>query len=443
MASDTDNLKSITKLVSGFRENLTALRDPQTSEAVIRQEYIDPFWVALGWDVANKDHRSHAEKDVLIEAPVGTIEGERVRNRRPDYLFRIDGFPRFVVEAKKPAVDLRTDKESIFQAKTYAWSAQIPFAILTNFEEFRLFDTTIKPYLEEPGRGLIEEFDLRFEDFVTQWDVLWQTFSREAVAGGSLERLLAKLKKVRAGRRIRGFDRMLFDLRGTEPVDQVFLKHLEDYRLRFAREIYQENRSRFREAETHHGAAELAEATQRLIDRLVFMRVCEDRGIIALRHAARGRGRRRQAPIGPVRRLGRAVPRVRRPLQWLPVQGPLQRRTWLFPLNCWPISSDPSISLKAPTVSTPSATTCWGSFTSDSSAAVSPWSRGNVEAKPKPEVLHAERGVLHAAIRRRRHHPPRGRAEDRRQNAVGSARRENPRSGVRLGLVSHRRVTNT
>ena len=256
------------------------MRDPQTSEAVVRNEFIDPFWEALGWDVVNRDHRSHAEKDVLIEAPVGTIEGERVRNRRPDYLFRIDGFSRFVVEAKKPAADLRADKESIFQTKTYAWSAQIPFAVLTNFVEFRLFDTTIKPCLEEPDRGLIEEFDLRFEDFVTQWDALCQTFSRDAVANGSLERLLANLKRVRAGRRIRGFDRMLFDVRGTEPVDQVFLKHIEDYRLRFAREIHQANRSRFREVETHRGAAELAEATQRLIDRLVFMRVCEDRGVM-------------------------------------------------------------------------------------------------------------------------------------------------------------------
>jgi hypothetical protein len=281
MASDPFEVRSITDLVAAFRASLIELRDPQTSEAVVRQEYIDPFWKALGWDVANHGHRSYAEKDVLIEARVGTVEGERARNRRPDYLFRIDGFPRFVVEAKKPAVDLRTDKDSIFQAKTYAWSAQIPFAILTDFEEFRLFDTTIKPYLEEPSRGLVEEFDLRFEDYVAQWDVLRQTFGREAVAGGSLERLLAKLKRVRAGRRIRGFDRMLFDLRGTEPVDQVFLKHLEDYRLRFAREIYRENRARFREAETRHGAAELAEATQRLIDRLVFMRVCEDRGIIS------------------------------------------------------------------------------------------------------------------------------------------------------------------
>jgi type I restriction-modification system DNA methylase subunit len=278
---DTDKLKSVADLVAGFRAHLADLHDPQTSEAAVRREYIDPFCEALGWDIANKAHRSPAEKDVLIEAPVGTIEDEGVRRRRPDYLFRIDGFPRFVVEAKRPAVDVKTDKESIFQAKTYAWSAQIPFAILTDFEEFRLYDTTIKPYLEEPGRGLVEEFDLRFEDFVAQWDVLCATFSRDAVAGGSLERLLAKIKKVRAGRRIRGFDRMLFDLRGTEPVDRVFLKHLEDYRLRFAREIHRENRARFHEAESRHGAAELAEATQRLIDRLVFMRVCEDRGIIA------------------------------------------------------------------------------------------------------------------------------------------------------------------
>jgi type I restriction-modification system DNA methylase subunit len=281
MALNTENTAIIRDLVSGFRANLGGLRDAQTSEAVVRQEYIDPFWKALGWDVDNATHCSHAEKDVLVEAPIGTIEGEQTRRRRPDYLFRIDGFPRFVYEAKRPIADLGADKEAIFQAKSYAWNAQIPFAILGSFEEFRLFDATITPYYEEPGRGLVEEFDLRFDDYVPQWDVLWQTFSREAVAGGSLERLLAKIKRVRKGQRIRGFDRMLFDLRGTELVDRVFLKHLEDYRLRFAMELYRENRAQFSEAETRRGAAELAEATQRLIDRLVFMRVCEDREIIA------------------------------------------------------------------------------------------------------------------------------------------------------------------
>jgi len=273
------SIEDIHSLVEGFRANLRNLRDEHTPEAVIRQEYIDTFWKLLRWDVANDAHRSLAEKDVVLEATVGTLEGERMRSRRPDYIFRIGGFPKFVVEAKPPYINILTDRDAIFQAKTYAWSAQIPFVVLTNFEQFRLFDATMKPYHTEPNRGIISDFDIRFEDYTTQWDVLWKTFSRSEVASESLEQLLAKIKKVRAGRRIRGIDRMLIDLRGTEPVDRVFLQHLEDFRLRFARALYKENRNNFPEANTHHGAARLTEATQRLIDRLVFIRVCEDRDI--------------------------------------------------------------------------------------------------------------------------------------------------------------------
>ena len=123
------------------------------------------------------------------------------------------------------------------------------------------------------------DFDLRFEDYEEQWDVLSQIFGRDSVAKGSLEALLASIKKVRKGRRIRGIDRMLIDLKGSEPVDKAFLKHLEDYRLRFARDLYKENKKDFPEADTRHGAARLTEATQRLIDRIVFIRVCEDRNV--------------------------------------------------------------------------------------------------------------------------------------------------------------------
>ncbi len=76
--TDQDARKLITELVHAFSTNIRTLRDPQTLEAVVRQEYIDPFWKALGWDVANTAHRNAAEKDVLIEASVGTIEAQRL-----------------------------------------------------------------------------------------------------------------------------------------------------------------------------------------------------------------------------------------------------------------------------------------------------------------------------------------------------------------------------
>lgn len=269
----------IQELVDGFGKNLPVLRSESTNEANVRREYIDPFWRALGWDVENAAHRSRAEQEVVAEVSMATFEGLRTRARRPDYVFRVGGFPRFVVEAKKPAVDLRRDRDAILQAKTYAWSAQIPFAILTNFQETRLFDCTLKPVATDPDRGLVRDFDLAFADYPAQWDALLGTLGKEATAQGSLERLLARLKNIRVGRRLRTVDRMLIDLRGSEPVDRAFLSLLEDYRKRFARELYRANRAAFPEAETHHGAAKLTEAVQRLIDRLVFMRVCEDRDI--------------------------------------------------------------------------------------------------------------------------------------------------------------------
>jgi type I restriction-modification system DNA methylase subunit len=269
----------IRKLAEAFRRNLHQLKEADVPEAVIRQEYIDHFWELLGWDIHNHKHRPPAQKDVIIESSISTIEAEQVRSRRPDYIFRIDGFSRFVSEAKKLSIDLTHDKDAIFQAKTYAWNAQIPFAVLTNFEQFRLFDATIRPYINDPLRGIVSDFDLRFEDYENQWDIIESTFSREAVANGSLEALLGKIKKVKAGRRIRGIDRMLIDLRGSEPVDKAFLQHLEDYRLRIARAIYADNKKTFPDANTKHGAAKLTEATQRFIDRLVFIRVCEDRDV--------------------------------------------------------------------------------------------------------------------------------------------------------------------
>jgi hypothetical protein len=270
---------SIQTLVQGFAKNIRQLKAAEYKESQLRLHYLDPFWSLLGWDVANADQRPPQDVEVLVEPSMDTMDDEGLRSREPDYLFRISGFSRFIVEAKKPAVDLDADKKAVYQAKRYAWSATIPFAILTNFEQFRLYDTTLKPILNDPKRGLVKEFVLHFPDYPAKWEEFVSNFGRDAVADGSLERLRARIRKLAPTRRVRAVDRSLFELRGDEPVDRVFLDYLEKYRQHFARAIYHDNKNDFPEAETLHGAARLTEAVQRLIDRLVFMRVCEDRGI--------------------------------------------------------------------------------------------------------------------------------------------------------------------
>lgn len=275
-----DTADDIAQLAHGFAKHIKHYKSGATKEAEIRQQFIDPFWRALGWDVGDTDQTGPADAEVLIEKTVETAEAGGLRSRRPDYLFRLGGFPRFIVEAKKPAVDIDADRSAIFQAKMYAWNATIPFAVLTDFEQFRLFDTTLKPILEESGRGLIIDFKLDFHQYAAQWDVLTATFGRDAVSAGSLERLLAQVKKLKAGRRLRTADRTLLDVRGTEPVDLAFLAYLDAHRRHFAQAVYQHNHSAFPDAGTLHGAAKLTEAVQRVMDRLVFMRVIEDRDIV-------------------------------------------------------------------------------------------------------------------------------------------------------------------
>lgn len=275
-----DRSIDIADLVQNFRAHIRDYKSPDTKEAAIRQQFIDPFWRALGWDVGDTKGVGPSEAEVIIEKSVETVDVGGLRSRRPDYLFRLGGFARFIVEAKKPAIDIDQDKDAIFQAKQYAWNSTIPFAILTDFEQFRLYDTTLKPILNDPRRGLVKEFTLDYDKYESQWDVLTQTFGREAVEGGSLERLFAAIKKIKAGKRLRTVDRTLIDLRGGEPVDQVFLAYLDTHRRHFAAALYRDNKAAFPKADTLHGAAKLTEAVQRIMDRLVFMRVIEDRGIV-------------------------------------------------------------------------------------------------------------------------------------------------------------------
>jgi hypothetical protein len=269
----------INALVQGFARHIKQIKAPEYKESQVRLHYIDRFLELLGWDVQNRAQRAPQDVEVVVEPSMDTMDDDGMRSREPDYVFRVNGFARFVVEAKKPSVDIDTDRKAIYQAKRYAWSAVIPFAVLTDFEQFRLFDTALKPVLNEPLRGLITDFKLEHHQYPAQWDVLLATFGRDAVADGSLERLRAQIRKVRPGRRLRTVDRMPIDLKGDEPVDREFLSYLDLHRRHFARHIYRDNRKLFPEADTLHGAAKLTEAVQRLMDRLVFMRVCEDRGI--------------------------------------------------------------------------------------------------------------------------------------------------------------------
>ena len=241
-------------LIKGFEADKAHYLSRDYREAQARVDFINPFFEALGWDVRNEAGLPHHAREVLVESSEAETLG------KPDYSFRLSGQTKFFVEAKAPCEPLDAAKH-ILQAKGYAWSTkQVFFVILTDFEEFRFYDASIKPDERRPDEGLLREF--KYTDYLKYTEKLWE-FSKERVAAGSLE---AMLPRDRRTKRLR------------IPVDKAFLEEMTAWRSDLARDVYKNN--------PDLTARQLNEVVQRLLDRIVFVRIAEDRRIIEKRQLA-------------------------------------------------------------------------------------------------------------------------------------------------------------
>jgi len=242
--------REVRELISRFRRNKDVYRSNQYNETQLRREFIDPFFTALGWDVANVQGYAEAYKDVVHEDAI-KVGGA---TKAPDYCFRIGGTRKFFVEAKRPAVRIKEDAASAYQLRRYAWSAKLPLSILTNFAEFAVYDCRFKPDKKDSA-AKARVLYFTYEEYEARWDEIANIFAKEAVYKGSFDRYAESTKRKR----------------GTAEVDAAFLKEIEGWREALARNIALRN--------PKLSQRELNFAVQRTIDRIIFLRICEDRGV--------------------------------------------------------------------------------------------------------------------------------------------------------------------
>jgi predicted type IV restriction endonuclease len=240
----------ILELVDLFRRNADAYHAPQYNEAMVRQEFINPLFKSLGWDMDNEQGYAEAYKDVIHEAAI-KIGGA---TKAPDYCFRIGGSPKFFLEAKRPSVAIKDDPAPAYQLRRYAWTGKLPLSILTDFEEFAVYDCRIKPAHTDKA-GVARILYLRSDDYPDRWEDIAGVFSREAILKGSFDKF-AESNKAK---------------RGTAAVDTAFLQEIESWREVLARNLALRN--------SNLSQRELNYAVQVTIDRIIFLRMCEDRGI--------------------------------------------------------------------------------------------------------------------------------------------------------------------
>jgi hypothetical protein len=127
-------------LLERYSEQRDAYLVPAYDETQVRRELLDPFFSALGWDIANRqgyaEAYAEAYKDVTHEDQV-RVEGS---TKAPDYSFRVGGTRKFFVEAKKPSVDVEHDPAPALQLRRYGWSAGLPLSVLMNFEHLAVYE---------------------------------------------------------------------------------------------------------------------------------------------------------------------------------------------------------------------------------------------------------------------------------------------------------------
>lgn len=259
-ANFTSFRSEVNRLVEAFERDKELIRLNGMNETTLRGQFLDPFFSALGWDVGNRELKPFALREVLVE-PASTVQGV---SRRPDYLFRVGGIDKFICEAKKPFDHI---DRHFFQTQNYVYNLRLWFGVLSDFEHFIVFLVGAQPSSDRPFPPL-EGWRISYWQYSDLSTKLWDHFSYDAVADGALDRLAhTAAKSYRAGKQ--GW---LIKPDRTQRIDGKFLSFLEDQRSRLAEGL--------KLANNHSWTTQtLTEATQKIIDRLLFQRICEDRHI--------------------------------------------------------------------------------------------------------------------------------------------------------------------
>jgi type I restriction-modification system DNA methylase subunit len=243
--------KRISELVERFSDQYESYKQADYNETQTRRDFIDPFFKALGWDVDNSEGYAESYREVIHEDKI-KVSGA---TNAPDYAFRLVGGKKlFFVEAKRPSVAVKDEILPAYQIRRYGWSAKLPISIITNFEEFAVYDCTKKPHPSDKASVARIKY-LTFKDYLKEFDFIWETFSKEKVLKGGLDKFVKSdtYKK------------------GTATVDKEFLESLDSWRKYLANSIAINNKQLDED--------EINFAVQQTIDRIIFLRIAEDRRV--------------------------------------------------------------------------------------------------------------------------------------------------------------------
>ncbi len=227
------DLEAINSLMAKY-ESLSGRERRSYKEADTRTNFIDHLFAALGWDVYD---RHEVEREPMT------------RSGFADYAFKMGGVVRFYLEAK-PLEDNLYKEDYARKAITYAYNKGVPWAVLCSFAGLQVFNAE----WETTDLNKARVVNLTWQDYSAA-DSPLLLLSRDAFSEGELEKHAQKWG----------------GMKPRLPVEKSLFEQMRHWRGNLFSQIkaYRADLS----------LDQVDEAVLRLLNRLIFIRSCEDRHI--------------------------------------------------------------------------------------------------------------------------------------------------------------------
>lgn len=244
--------QDIHNLVERYEADRKYYLTDRYNETLLRSDFLDPLFELLGWDIKNKAGRPTSEREVILEEPLKA--GASENTKKPDYTFRLFAERKFFLEAKKPCVHIHELYASARQARRYGYTANLKISVLSNFEYLMIYDASVK--VEETDnnqKALVKKY--HYTEYEENFEEIKRLLGKESVYSGQFDE---EWKDIEV--RLKQWS-----------VDKQFLKQINEWRLLLGKEIIA--------ADPSIDMNLLGDEVQSYINKILFLRVCEDRNI--------------------------------------------------------------------------------------------------------------------------------------------------------------------
>lgn len=243
---------TIKKLIEKYNADRKYYLTNKYNETLLRSDFLDPFFELLGWDIKNNAGKPTNEREVILEEALKENASEH--SKKPDYTFRLFSERKFFLEAKKPCVAIESNNDSAKQVRRYGFTAKLKISVLSNFEYLIIYDTSVKVDKDDTfQKALIKKY--HYTEYESKFEEIKKLLGKNAVYSGAFE---TEWKEIET--KINQYS-----------IDNLFLNQINEWRKALGAEIYKH--------EPKIDEQQLNDVVQSYLNRVLFLRVCEDRNL--------------------------------------------------------------------------------------------------------------------------------------------------------------------